>query len=191
MKASLKIIFVVLAVIIAGAVFLQYRNQRKNKTGNPPKLTINSNVMKIESPVFQNNENIPAKFTCDGENINPPLEIKDVSENTKSLALIMDDPDAPGAGGFVHWVVFNIDPSTKEIRENSAPQNAKEGANSAGRVGYTSPCPPSGTHRYFFKLYALDATLALGSSAKREDVEKAIEGHTLDQATLVGLYQRQ
>ena len=191
MKASLKIIFVVLVIIIAGIVLLQYKSQRKNKTGNPPKLTIHLNIMKIASPVFQNNESIPAKFTCDGENINPPLEIKDVPENAKSLALIMDDPDAPAAGGFVHWVVFSIDPAIKEIRENSAPQNAIEGTNSAGRAGYTSPCPPSGTHRYFFKLYALDATLALDSSATREDVKKAIEGHILDQATLVGLYQRQ
>lgn len=191
MKASLKIIFVVLVIIIAGIVLLQYKSQRKNKTGNPPKLTIHLNIMKIASPVFQNNESIPAKFTCDGENINPPLEIKDVPENAKSLALIMDDPDAPAAGGFVHWVVFSIDPAIKEIRENSAPQNAIEGTNSAGRVGFTSPCPPSGTHRYFFKLYALDATLALDSSATREDVKKAIEGHILDQATLVGLYQRQ
>lgn len=147
--------------------------------------------MKIESPVFQNNESIPAKYTCDGENVSPSLEIKDVPENAKSLALILDDPDAPVAGGFVHWIVFNIDPATKEIGENSAPQNAIEGTNSAGRVGYTSPCPLSGTHRYLFKLYALDATLALDSSAKRENVEKAMEGHILDQATLVGLYQRQ
>jgi hypothetical protein len=147
--------------------------------------------MKITSSAFQNNENIPPKYTCDGENVSPPLEISEVPAEAKSLALVVDDPDAPLAGGFVHWAVFNIAPGTNNIGENSTPQGAVEGMNSAGRTGYTSPCPPSGTHRYFFKLYALGTMLSLDSSATREDVEKAMEERILDQATLVGLYQRQ
>ena len=147
--------------------------------------------MKITSSAFQNNENIPPKYTCDGENASPPLEISDVPAEAKSLALVVDDPDAPLAGGFVHWVVFNINSGTDSIGENSTPQGEVEGMNSAGRTGYTSPCPPSGTHRYFFKLYALGTMLSLDSSATREDVEKAMEGKILDQAILVGLYQRQ
>lgn len=147
--------------------------------------------MKIASPVFENNGNIPEKYTCDGEEINPPLEFSDVPENTKSLALIVDDPDAPIPGGFVHWIVFNISPDTANIEENSIPKDATEGMTSEGKTGYVGPCPPSGVHHYQFKLYALDEMLDLSSSAKREDVEKATEGHILNQAMIVGLYQRQ
>lgn len=187
-----KIFFLILVLIVIGGLAFYVSSRKNNKITKAPNLNINSkNIMKITSSAFQNNESIPSKYTCDGENVSPPLEISDVPAEAKSLALIVDDPDAPLAGGFVHWVVFNIDPTTKEIRENSVPQGATEGMNSAGRTGYTSPCPPSGTHRYFFKLYALDAELALDNSAKREDVEKAMEGKILDQATLVGLYQRQ
>jgi len=153
-------------------------------------MTIKSKTMKISSPAFGENESIPSKFTCDGESISPPLEITGVPGNAQSLALIIDDPDAPMAGGFVHWVVFNINPDTKEIKENSVPENAIEGTTSAGQPGYVGPCPPTGTHHYQFKAYALDTTLDLDSSAKREDVEKAMEGHILDQAMLVGLYKR-
>jgi len=146
--------------------------------------------MKIASSAFANGENIPSKYTCDAEDFSPPLEFSEIPAGAKSLALVMDDPDAPGAGGFVHWVIFNIDPQTFQIDENSVPQNAIQGQNSAGRSSYTGPCPPSGTHRYFFKLYALDAILNLDSSATREDVERAMEEHTLAQAELIGLYRR-
>ncbi|OGI25791.1 MAG: hypothetical protein A3J76_01040 [Candidatus Moranbacteria bacterium RBG_13_45_13] len=147
--------------------------------------------MKITSPNFENNADIPPKYTCDGKNINPELEISEVPAEAKSLAMIMDDPDAPAAGGFVHWVIFNIDPALQDIKENSSPENSAEGTNSAGRTGYTGPCPPTGTHRYFFKLYALDAEISLDSSARREDVEKAMAGHILGQTKLIGLYKRQ
>lgn len=146
--------------------------------------------MKISSPAFQNNANIPSKYTCDGDGVNPPLAISGVPAETKSLALIVDDPDAPVPGGFVHWVLFNFDPQTSQIPENSVPAGAIQRQNSAGQSRYASPCPPSGTHRYFFKLFALDAPLALDSSAKREDVEQAMTGHILEQAELIGLYQR-
>lgn len=148
-------------------------------------------IMKITSSAFENNAGIPAKYTCDGESVNPPLEFSDVPAEAKNLALIMDDPDAPVPGGFVHWVVFNIDPTTEEIAENSAPANAVQGQGSTGEEKYVSPCPPSGTHRYFFKLYALNVMLNLDSSTKREDVELAMKGHILGQAELIGLYQRQ
>ncbi|MBI5740409.1 MAG: YbhB/YbcL family Raf kinase inhibitor-like protein [Nitrospirae bacterium] len=146
-------------------------------------------ALKISSPAFGQNENIPAKYTCDGNDINPPLIIDGVPEKAKSLALIMDDPDAP-MGTFVHWVVWNIDPKTKEIKENSAPRGAQQGTTDFRRRDYGGPCPPSGVHRYFFKLYALDAPLAVGTGAKKTDLEKAMKGHILAEAQLVGLYKR-
>ncbi len=146
--------------------------------------------MKIESTVFKNNKLIPPKYTCDGENISPPLVIDDVPENTKSLVLIVDDPDAP-RGTWVHWTVWNIDPYIKEIPENSCPQSAVEGMTDSGRPGYSGPCPPSGTHRYFFKLFALNTTLDLDTSMEAADIEREIEGNILAKAQLVGLYRRQ
>lgn len=146
--------------------------------------------MKISSPSFEEGGNIPPKYTCDGESINPPLEISGVPTDAKSLALIVHDPDAPLAGGFTHWIVFNINPGTKEIKENSVPPDATEGTNGTGNAGYTGPCPPSGIHHYQFKLYALDSSLNLEASTKKEDVENAMEGHIVDQAILVGLYKR-
>ncbi len=118
-----------------------------------------------------------------------PLGDSPIPAEAKSLVLIVDDPDAP-AGDWVHWTVWNISAKTKTIAENSLPENAAEGFTDFGKPGYGGPCPPTGTHRYFFKLYALDTTLALNSSAKKTDIEKAMEGHILEQAELVGLYQR-
>lgn len=146
--------------------------------------------MKIESTAFKDNELIPPKYTCDGENINPPLVISDVPENAKSLVLVVDDPDASG-GTFVHWTVWNINPHIKEIPENSCPQNSVEGMTDSGRAGYCSPCPPYGTHRYFFKLFALNTTLDPDTSVKAADIEKEIEENILAKAQLVGLYRRQ
>jgi len=192
-----KLFFLAGVIILTGVAFLfykKYSNQPQKQSPGAENKKIISNIlnnMKISSPVFQNNANIPPIYTCDAEGINPPLEIGGIPENTKSLALLMDDPDAPLEGGFVHWVVFNLDPGIKEIAENSKPESGTEGINSTGKIGYTPPCPPSGTHHYQFKLYALDTILNLTSSAKREDVEKAMERHILDEAMLVGLYQRQ
>lgn len=146
-------------------------------------------IMIIESNSFKNNEMIPAKYTCDAENIIPPLTFSGVPEEAKSLVLIVDDPDAPG-GTWVHWTVWNIDPETTEIPENSVPGGAVEGTNSWGVPEYGGPCPPSGTHRYFFKLYALDITLDLGTSSTAGDIMNAIEGHILANAELIGLYER-
>lgn len=145
--------------------------------------------MQISSSVFQSNTLIPSKYTCDGENINPPLRITDVPKDTQSLVLIMDDPDAP-AGTWVHWLVWNIHPLTKEIGENSLPANAMEGRTSFGKIGYGGPCPPSNTHRYFFKLYALNTKLNLINSTDKAALLKAMEGHILEQAEVIGTYQR-
>lgn len=144
--------------------------------------------MKITSTAFEHNTQIPSKYTCDGDNSNPPLTIEGVPETAKSLVLIVDDPDAP-VGDWVHWTVWNIPSTTKEIAENSVPQGI-QGTTDFGTISYGGPCPPSGSHRYFFKLYALDSELDLPSTAKKADIEKAIEPHTLDSTHLMGLYQR-
>jgi Raf kinase inhibitor-like YbhB/YbcL family protein len=145
--------------------------------------------MKIESPAFDNNKFIPAKYTCDGENINPALIISAVPEETKSMVLIVDDPDAPG-GTWIHWTVWNINPGVREIPENSYPADSIEGITDSGKSKYGGPCPPSGTHHYFFKLYALSTSLNLGNSARSTDIEREMEGNILAKAQLVGLYKR-
>lgn len=144
--------------------------------------------MNISSPAFTG-DTIPAKYTCDGEGISPPLKISGVPESAASLVLICDDPDAP-AGLWVHWIIWNIDPKFTEIAENSVPAGSVEGTTSFGSTGYGGPCPPSGSHRYFFKVYALDITIPLGPDSKIEDLIAAMQGHILDQAELVRTYGR-
>lgn len=146
-------------------------------------------TLTIASPAFKHNESIPEKYTCDGADVNPPLVIEGVPPGAKSLALIVDDPDAP-RGTWVHWVVWNIDPKTKEIKENSVPAGAKQGMNDFRSRNYGGPCPPSGTHRYFFKLYALDTAPDLGPDTTKAVLEKAMMGHILAQAEIIGLYRR-
>ena len=140
----------------------------------------------ISSPVFKNNGFIPQKYTCDGNDVNPPLNIEGVPKETQSLALIVDDPDAP-MGTWDHWVVWNIPPAEK-IMENSVP--GTEGLNDFRRRSYGGPCPPSGTHGYFFKVYALDTRLDLSPSSRKKDVERAMKGHVIAEGELVGLYRR-
>ena len=142
--------------------------------------------MKISSPVFQENSSIPSRFTLDGENINPPLAFEDVPKEAKSLVLIMDDPDAP-RGTWVHWTLWNIPPDTTEIWENSVPEQAIQGKTSRENY-YSGPKPPSGTHRYFFKLYALDTILELDKQADINELNEAIKDHILAETSLVGLY---
>lgn len=143
--------------------------------------------MKIASPAFINNGFIPKKYTSDGEDINPPLVFEDVPPKARSLALIVDDPDAP-AGTWVHWVVFDMD-IVSEIAENSIP--GTQGTNDSREVNYGGPYPPSGTtHRYFFKLYALDVTLGLKEGIRKNDLEEKMKGHICAQAQLIGLYKR-
>ncbi|MEJ2684920.1 MAG: YbhB/YbcL family Raf kinase inhibitor-like protein [Candidatus Sulfobium sp.] len=143
----------------------------------------------IASPAFEENGRIPQEYTCDGEDVNPPLNIENVPPSAKSLALIVDDPDAPGKT-WVHWVLWNIPPATTEIKENSVPKGAAQGKNDFGKNSYGGPCPPSGTHRYFFKLYALDTPLQLGSRSTKYDLESAMRGHIVSQTELIGLYRR-
>ncbi len=145
--------------------------------------------LSIASPAFAPNGTIPSKHTCDGRNVSPPLTIGNVPKEAKSLALIVDDPDAP-RGTWVHWVVWNIPPGAGEFRENSVPPGAIQGTNDFRNRNYGGPCPPSGTHRYFFKLYALDGVPSLPPSASKADLERAMQGHILAQAELVGLYRR-
>jgi hypothetical protein len=146
-------------------------------------------AMTIESPAFKDNGPIPKQYTCDGKDINPPLVFRNIPPGTRSLALIVDDPDAP-AGTWVHWVLWNIDPGAKEIKENSVPAGALQGRNDFRRTSYGGPCPPSGTHRYFFKAYALDTVLNIDRNSTKQDLEKAMKGHVLAEARTVGLYKR-
>ncbi len=146
-------------------------------------------TLKISSPAFKHNEHIPAKYTCDGSDVNPNIKIGDIPPGTKSLALIVDDPDAP-RGTWVHWVVWNISPDTNEIKENSVPPGASQGMNDFRKLEYGGPCPPSGTHRYFFKLYALDTILSLAKDATKATLERSMHGHILAQVELIGLYKR-
>ncbi len=145
--------------------------------------------MFIKSPSFKNNEMIPAKYTCDSGNINPALVFSGIPSAAVSLVLIVDDPDAPGST-WVHWTVWNIDPEIVEIAENSVPGGSVEGNTNFNTPGYGGPCPPSGTHRYFFKLYALDITLGLDASTTAAGIENAMQGHILGSAELIGLYKR-
>lgn len=149
--------------------------------------------MKITSSAFSHGENIPSKFTCEGENINPPLQFTDIPPNAQALVLIMDDPDVPE---FVrkekmwdHWVVFNIPPSTTHVPENSKAPGTS-GKNTSGHLAYEGPCPPDRQHRYFFKLYALDKKLTLDAGATKNQVEEAMKGHIIAKAELMGLYEK-
>ncbi len=146
--------------------------------------------MKISSSAFQENSSIPSTYTCDGKDINPPLKFDGVPASAKSLALIVDDPDAP-RGTWVHWVVWNIDPKTPEIKEDSVPAGAAQGVTDFKRNDYGGPCPPSGSHRYFFKLYALDSILTLQPHTTKADLEKAMQGHIIEKAAIIGLYRRE
>ena len=143
----------------------------------------------ITSSAFVHKTAIPARYTCDGRDINPPLNIDAVPDGTMSLALIVDDPDAP-VGTWVHWVAWNIPPQTREIKESSFPAGAVQGLNDWKRNSYGGPCPPFGTHRYFFKLYALDTTLVLAPPTTKADLVRAMTGRIIAQGELMGTYRR-
>ena len=149
--------------------------------------------MKIESSAFGHNQPIPEKYTCDGEDINPPLEFLDVPANTKSLALIMEDPDVPRSirpdGIWDHWIIFNILPNTQAIVEGGLIVGTL-GTNTGGNLGYGGPCPPDREHRYYFKLFALDSLLGLSEGATKQDLFVVMKNHILEQAELMGTYKR-
>jgi len=144
--------------------------------------------MALTSPSFNNGEPIPAQFTCDGEDISPDLDWFGTPSDTVSLALIMDDPDAP-VGTWVHWVIYNLPFDVSGLRQGMD-HTGTDGLNSWNETGYGGPCPPSGTHRYFFKIYALDTELDLGPGADKAELIAAMEGHVIGQAELMGTYSR-
>lgn len=210
---SKVLLLVILIVAVAGIIyFLNIEETQAPPAPQPPaqiqtqEPPIIIGTMTISSPAFTRRPTkegeelfIPRKYTCDGDDINPPLQISGVPANAKSLVLIVDDPDAP-AGTWVHWIVWNIDSKTTAISENGLPKGVnledatlgpQEGTTDFGRPGWGGPCPPSGTHRYFFKIYALDEAIPdLDSKARKADLEAAMQGHILDQAELIGLYKR-
>ena len=145
--------------------------------------------MKLISSAFNHGNPIPSKYTCDGQDISPPLAFSDIPENTKSFALIMDDPDAP-MGIWDHWIIFNMFSSIQNINEGETPKSMG-GRNSWGRTGYGGPCPPSGEHRYFFKAYALDTELNLEEGVTKEELIEAMNGHIVGKAVLMGTYSRE
>lgn len=149
-------------------------------------LSENKNGLRVRSVAFSHGGHIPPKYTCEGENINPPLEISGFPEKTKSLALILEDPDAP-KGVYDHWIAWNIPPN-EAIAENSRP--GITGTNSFGNAGYGGPCPPSGSHRYFFKVYALDSELNLPAGADKKTLQQAMKDHVLASAELMAHYQK-
>jgi hypothetical protein len=144
--------------------------------------------LKISSPVFKDFGVIPKKFTCDGKDVSPPLKFTNIPQKTKSLALIVDDPDAP-AGTFTHWIVWDISPKKTQFAVGER-KGITEGTTDFGKTGYGGPCPPSGSHRYFFKLYALDSKIDLSTKSKKKELEAAIQDHIIQSATLVGKYSR-
>jgi len=166
------------------------RNAVMATKGKAKKMTI-----QVTSPAFSEGGSIPSKYTCDGQNVSPPLRWNAIPEGTKSIALIVDDPDAPH-GDWVHWVVYDLPASIRDLAERVPPDEkylgngGRQGTTDFGKIGYGGPCPPSGTHRYFFKVYALDKTLGLSPGATKSQLLKAMEGHVLAQGQLMGKYAR-
>jgi Raf kinase inhibitor-like YbhB/YbcL family protein len=175
MKKWLTILLVMQGIMLsAGALGREVRKMEK---------------LTVTSSAFAEGAAIPVKYTCDGSDASPPLVIGAVPAGTRSLAMIMDDPDAP-VGTWVHWVAWNIPPQIREIPENGLPSGTMQGLNSWKRNDYGGPCPPSGTHRYFFKLYALDSLLTLTPASTKADLEHAMQGHVLASGQLMGTYKR-
>lgn len=146
-------------------------------------------VMRLSSPAFADNSDMPEAYTCDGEGMSPPLAIRDVPSGATSLALVMDDPDAP-SGTYHHLVVWNINVQTREISEGVMPRGVVVGNNSAGVAGYAGPCPPFGIHRYVFTLYALDTTVSLSKGATRTELNRSMKNHIIAETSLTGNYSR-
>lgn len=188
-------IVVGLFLVAGGLLLFQKSGLRQKPEGevSSPELEKTSEKqreMKIQSSAFENNGSIPSKYTCDGEEVNPPLEIKGIPAETESLALVVDDPDAP-ADTWTHWTVWNMGSGTERVEEDSVPPSGVEGKTDFGEPGYGGPCPPGGSHRYRFRIYALDSRLSLDSSAGRKELEEAMEDRIFDQALLTGIYERQ
>ena len=187
MKKYLFCFFAAICLIAGGGETLQAKDQINAKKEG-------GKTMEIKSSSFKHEDMIPAKYTCDGQNISPPLSWSSAPEKTKSFALICDDPDAP-VGLWVHWVIFDIPANVNSLPEKASQQEeitglGKNGKNTSGHYGYDGPCPPGGTHRYYFKLYALDTMLNLKAGLTKEELLGAIKGHILAEAQLMGKYKR-
>ena len=187
MKKLLIIIAAVIIVILTSVTLYVYNPSNSDSPNDALNINL-PNQMKIKS-AFENNTKIPDKYTCNGEDISPLLEISEIPKGAKTLAIIVDDPDAP-RGTWLHWTIWNIEVtgSNVSISEGEAP--GIEGKNDFGNTEYGGPCPPSGNHRYFFKVYALDAALVLEKGASKQQLEKAMQGHLLDKAEIIGLYSK-
>ena len=182
----MRLIFAIIIIIILAAAGWWLFNQ----PSAPITIQNTFNMgLQLTSPAWADGGVIPQTYTCDGEDMSPPLEINNVPAGAKSLALVVDDPDAP-SGSFIHWLVWNIKPSSKSLMEGKIPAEASAGSSSFGRVGYGGPCPPEGEHNYIFKLLALDTELDLSVSTTIKEFNQAIAGHVLEEATLTGTYRR-
>ena len=182
-------IFAIIVVVVV-SVLVKFVFAPSGRFEQTKKSVTIKHMMTISSPAFGNQKKLPAIYTCDGTNVNPPLQFGGIPEDAESLVLILDDPDAPG-GTWTHWLVYNIAPTVREVHEDSIPDDGVEGLTSFRTAGYGGACPPNGTHRYFFKVYALDTMLSLESPdhVDSKTVEEAMQGHILDQAELIGLYR--
>lgn len=172
-------IFLIIVFVVIGIIFI--KNQNKSKD-------LNSGVMELKSNSFNNFEKIQSIYTCEGKNISPPLTISNIPLDAKSLSISLLDPDAPGST-FTHWLLWNLPLNIVEIKEGQKPPGALEGTNDYGNIGYDGPCPPTGTHRYVFKLTALDKILDLSARASQADFAKAIKGHIISEAQMIGHYK--
>lgn len=192
---KLLLVFVIIIVLVAAGFAYETLTGLKNRVEDgtlggetqTPDQNLNKNIMKIESDVFTDGGNIPIEYSCYGQSKEFIFNISEVPKETKSLAMIVDDPDAPD-GEFVHWVVWNIDPATTSINTSNPPSGSVEGNTSLGKPGFVAPCPPSGVHHYNFKLYALNISLHLPTSANKSTLLSAVGWHILETASLVGLY---
>lgn len=188
---NVSFILATLTILVASVfviVFLAIQNNQERSQNMANNLNSSSvSKLRLSSPAFSEGSPIPKQYSCDGQNISPPLDIANVPANAKSLALIMHDPDAP-VGDYVHWTMWNIPIGIKTIAANSVPPGAIQGLNSNGQNKYIGPCPPSGTHRYMFELYALDTKLNLPATIQRDELLKAMDGHIIAKHTLSGTF---
>ena len=204
MKTAYALLGFLFLAIVAGGLYLSSKGgepetQDTSSVINQANIIMSS--MELTSTTFEHNGAIPSKYTCDGDNVNPPLEIHNVPEGTQSLVLLMDDPDIPDVfkqqrdiDDFDHWALVNIMPSVATIPENAVPQGSIVGVNSAGSPAYTGPCPPAEykptEHRYIFRLYALDTELAVPQGVTQDEIKEEMTGHIIEQAELIGRYDR-
>lgn len=183
MKSLISVVIILLLVTASGVYYLQKQSLNENNK----QLNTASASMQIFSPSFDSGQPIPDKFTCKGQNISPQISISSVPREAKSLALVMYDPDAPG-GTWFHWMALNLEPYDQQILEGKSPQGAVLGKNSAGKNAYSGPCPRSGTHRYFFKLMALNEKVSLSEGYTYADLSKIVDGKVISESTLFGTY---